>query len=92
MNVLKFLHEKGNTVEKMVKKYQLVKIEDKERNLFVLNYSVRSKKFDPLSKECRGLTLHFEENEKNEKTFSVVCKGFDRFYNINELGKKEEKK
>lgn len=46
--------------------------------LVILNYGLESPKTLALSRECRGLTLDYEDN------FRVVAKGFTRFFNYGE--------
>lgn len=46
-------------------------------DLVVLNYGLKSQKFNPITDSCRALIL-----EKN--TWNVLARSFDRFYNLNE--------
>ena len=51
----------------------------------VLNYSqIAGDKYNPMSKECRALILHYPNTSK------VMSRSFDRFYNYNEDQKTKE--
>lgn len=82
MQVLNYL--KNKTMEQLSEEYG-IKVSRAEGypNLYVLNYNqIESPKTHPIVKECRSLVLGSEDG----KSFEVVSRSFDRFFNYNEDG------
>lgn len=78
LEVQKFLMD--NSVEELIKQFGIKVREYPENNLIVLNYcQIESPKTHPISIECRGLIL-------DSKTYKVVSRSFDRFFNFGEGG------
>lgn len=73
LNVQKFLSTRS--LEDLKNEFD-IKIHDYP-DLVVLNYGLKSPRFNSICDECRGLIL-----EKG--TWNVVSRAFDRFYNIDE--------
>ena len=74
LKVVKYLKEHG--IEKL--KSELgIKVKEYP-DLLVLNYDqIESPKSNPIVSECRGLIL--------DREFNVVCRPFDRFFNLGEM-------
>lgn len=65
-------------LEKLTEEFGVIVTPHETLPLVILNYSmITSPKYHPLVKQCRGLTLELD-------TWRLVCKSFDRFYNIGE--------
>ena len=79
LNVQKYLIDNG--VDSLKDNYGVIVKEYPYFNVY--NYSqINSPKNDPITKECRGLIL------ANDEKFSVLCRSFDRFYNLGEADQK----
>lgn len=75
MKVVEYIKEHG--IEKLTEEFAIKVKEYPEENLLVLNYDqIKSPKMHPIVIECRGLILDTDLN--------VVCRPFDRFFNIEE--------
>jgi hypothetical protein len=73
MNVIKYLEE--HSIEKLKEEFSITVREYDDR--YALNYNqIESPRFHPIVDECRGLIL--------DKDFNVLCRSFQRFYNLGE--------
>lgn len=71
--------QSGKTFDDLEKELGIYATFHPEQPLVILNYDqIESKKTDPVVRECRGLVLH-------SKTFEIVAKGFNRFFNWGEV-------
>ncbi|MFW6008916.1 MAG: RNA ligase [archaeon] len=78
LNVQKYLLENG--LQSLKDNYGVITKE--YDNLVVINYSqIDSPKNDPITDECRGLILSADFSK-------VLCRSFDRFYNLGEADQK----
>jgi T4 RnlA family RNA ligase len=77
MQTIKFLQANGKNFSKLTEAFG-IKVKDyPEHKLVVLNYDqIESPKTNPIVMECRGLILDYDLN--------VVCRPFDRFFNLGE--------
>ena len=76
LNVQKYLL--NHTLEDLENEFGIVITYYNDR--VVLNYSqIDSPKFHPICDECRGLILSYPD-------YKVLCRSFDRFYNLGENG------
>lgn len=83
MKVIEYLNHPGNTIELLKDTYGIkVSQNDTYPNLYVLNYcQIESPKTHPIIRECRSLVI---EKSSNDKTYKVVSRSFDRFFNLGE--------
>jgi T4 RnlA family RNA ligase len=78
LNVQKYLRQNG--LQALIDNYHVNAKDYPDNGLLVLNYDqIESPKNDPITNECRGLILHC-------KSFDVVSRSFDRFFNYGECG------
>jgi len=69
---------KTHTLEDLKNEFSIKVTEHPIKNLILLNYNqIESPKLHPITKNCRGLCL-------NKQDYSLVSRGFERFYNLNE--------
>ena len=72
------LKMKSIGIDAIVDTYKLRCKKYPEHNIAVLNYhQIDSPKYDPITLECRGLVVDY-------KNCQVLCKPFNRFFNVNE--------
>ena len=74
--VQKFLRS-GNTIDDLMREYDIEVFYHDRHPLLGFNYGVRSPKFEPITRECRGLILEAE-------TWNLVGKPLYRFFNQGE--------
>lgn len=75
MQVQKYLKEFG--IDKLKEDFS-IKVKEYPEGLLVFNYDqINSPKSHPIVKECRSLIL--------DKSFNVVSRSFDRFFNLGEV-------
>lgn len=77
MKTIEFLKANGKNFSKLTEAFG-IKVKDyPDHKLVVLNYDqIESPKTNPVVMECRGLILDYDLN--------VVCRPFDRFFNLGE--------
>lgn len=73
LEVQKFLKEKS--LGQLQEEFGILTTFHEELPLVILNYDIKSPKTHPIVKECRSLILNLDD-------WSVVSKGFDRFFNL----------
>ncbi len=83
MHVIDYLNTKGSpasAIEALKDEFSIKVREYWEEGLFVFNYDqINSPKTHPITKECRGLILTYENFQ-----WEVVSRSFDRFFNLGE--------
>ncbi len=76
LNVQQFLVD--NSVEELVKQYNIKVRDYPEDNILMLNYDmIDSPKTHPITMECRSLIL-------DRTNYNIISKKFDRFFNLGE--------
>lgn len=72
------LKMKSIGIDALVDTYKLRCKKYPEHNIAILNYhQIDSPKYNPITLECRGLVVDYEN-------YQVLCKPFNRFFNVNE--------
>jgi hypothetical protein len=81
LEVQKFLRS-GKTIDDLMCAYDIEVFYHDRHPLLGFNYGVRSPKFEPITRECRGLVLELN-------TWNLVGKPFYRFFNFGESEKED---
>lgn len=80
LSVQQALQSGAHTLETLERDLAIKAVQHESLPLVLLKYDqIASPKLDPFVRECRGLILERD-------TWSVVCRGFDRFFNYGEPG------